>query len=375
MTSSPRRFVGRLLSALRSARAEHSNESHHVMSLRGEVRKLRALLGRHEADERHSRERARRFRALAVDTQHLKSVLPLRAVALRDAQDDVTATRETDFSVHANGYAGAKRAWLEGGTRAGLRTAESDGLRWSIPADAGDDRSLSRRIERGWLPFHDIAVVRSCAVGGVMLDIGANVGTTCIPRVVLGDFDVVYAAEPEPENYACLVGNVLDNGLAGRVLPERIAIGNTDGMASLSRTDTIGGHHLVKEPTNRHQSLVAVPCITIDRWLERLGVAPAAVTFVKVDTQGWDLEVLKGASTVLAQKHVVWQLEITRMVKRSGETLEKFAELLRDNFTFAKTLGGDSGPIRPIAEVLDRIERLGDEDSFVNLLLLNRAEA
>jgi FkbM family methyltransferase len=375
MTSSSRRLVGRLLSAFRSLRVEQPDETTHLMTLRGEVRTLRARLGRHEAAERHSRQRVRRFRALAVDTQHLKSVLPLRAAAVRDAPDERTAAREADFVTRVKDYDEARRAWTQGERPPAVRAVESDGLRWSIPADLGGDGSLSRRIERGWLPFHDIAVVRSCAVGGVMLDIGANVGTTCIPRVVLGDFDVVYAAEPEAENYACLVGNVLDNGLAGRVLPERIAIGNQDGVASLARTGNIGGHHLVKEPRSEHGQLVPVPCVTIDRWLQRLGVAPAAVTFVKVDTQGWDLEVLKGASTLLALKHVVWQLEITRMVKRSGETLERFAELLREHFTFAKPLGGHSEAVRPIADVLERLERIVEEDSFVNLLLLNRAEA
>lgn len=343
------------------------------MTLRGEVRKLRDRVNRYKADERHARERNKRLRSLVVDSQHLRSVLPLRAAAIRDANDEASATREADFLAHATEYAAAKQTWANGDRPAGVRAMMSNGLQWSIPADHGDEHSLSGRVERGWLPFHDIAIVRACAVGGVMLDVGANIGTTCIPRVVLGDFDCVYAAEPESENYACLVGNVIDNGVVGRVLPQRVAITSWTGAATLERTDRIGGHHLVAEPRRAQGPVSEVPCFTIDSWLEHLRVSPAAVTFVKVDTQGWDVEVLKGGASLLAHKHVVWQLEITRLLKRSGATLEKFAELLLQHFTHAKKLGESSAAVRPIVEVLSELQQLLDENAFINLLLLNRA--
>ena len=109
----------------------------------------------------------------------------------------------------------------------------------SLPADNSDAGSLAHRIiEQGWLPLDDLATIRQFVVGGIMLDVGANVGTTSIPRVVLGDFPLVYAAEPNTENFECLVGNVLDNQLAGRVLPDRIAISSTTGTARLRRCES-----------------------------------------------------------------------------------------------------------------------------------------
>jgi FkbM family methyltransferase len=374
MTTSARRLVGRLLSALQTSLADDPHAVTEETALRGELRELRARVDEYEAGERTARDRARRLKSTAVDDQHLKLVLPLRAAALRDADDELSRTREAQFVEYANDYAAMKHAWTEG-VRPHHVQATSDGLQWSIPSDHGDEHSLSRRIERGWLPLNDIATVRACAVGGVMLDVGANIGTTCIPRVVLGDFDCVYAAEPEPDNYACLVGNVLDNGLTGRVMPERVAIGSSNGTASLELMSRIGAHHLVAEPDLARGPLVEVPCFTIDSWLERLGVSPTAVSFVKVDTQGWDIEVLKGATALLEHKHVVWQLEITRLVKRSGETIQKFAELLNARFTHAKTLGGHSVVVKPLADVLNRLDRMVEDENFVNLLLLNRAEA
>jgi FkbM family methyltransferase len=373
MTSSSRRFASKVLHALRLLFSDDPDEIKTLPALRAEVRKLRARVDRFKADSGFARERTKKLRSVAVDSHHLKSVLPLRAAALRDAMDDAAEGREAFSLSRLESYEDAKRAWTAGERPAGIRTATTAGLQWSIPADRGDDHSLSRRIERGWLPFHDIATVRACAVGGVMLDIGANIGTTCIPRVVLGDFDRVYAAEPELENYACLVGNVIDNGLTGRILPDRVAITSWDGAAALQKTDRIGGHRLIAEPGSEER-LIEVPCFTIDRWLDRLGVAPSEVTFVKVDTQGWDVEVLKGATSLLAQKHIVWQIEITRMVKRSGATIKEFIDLVSGYFTHAKRLGGEgASDVRPIVELLEELDGSIEENNFTNMLLLNRA--
>src|SRR5688572_5971189 len=165
--TSPRRLIDRVFTSVFDFTA-----------LREEVRRLRGRLEQSEADSRGARERTRKLRSVAVDAHHLKSVLPLRAAALRGAGDATACQREADLLARTEAYGAAKRAWEAGERPAGVRHAVSAGLEWSIPDDHGDEHSLSRRIERGWLPLHDIAAVRGCAVGGIMLDIGANIGTT-----------------------------------------------------------------------------------------------------------------------------------------------------------------------------------------------------
>src|SRR6186713_2719164 len=114
-----------------------------------------------------------------------------------------------------------------------------------------------------------------------MLDVGANIGTVAIPRMVLGDFERVYAAEPDEANYRCLVGNILSNHLAGLVIPDRVALSNTPGSAHLRKAAGMGGHHLMAKP-GKHESEV-VTIVSMDGWLERLKVDPGKVRFVKVD--------------------------------------------------------------------------------------------
>jgi hypothetical protein len=73
--------------------------------------------------------------------------------------------------------------------------------RWWVPADLRQpDGFADRIVRRGWLRWDEILWARDRAHGTVMIDIGANIGTTSIPRVLLRDFEYIYAAEPESKN-------------------------------------------------------------------------------------------------------------------------------------------------------------------------------
>src|SRR5207237_8682550 len=115
----------------------------------------------------------------------------------------------------------------------------------------------------------EILETRELAVGRVMIDIGANVGTTSIPRALLGDFTCVYALEPDPANYACLVRNTVFNGVRGLVLPDRVAIGDSHGELTLRRVKS-GTHHLVTRASAvREDGRVAAPCLALGTGGER----------------------------------------------------------------------------------------------------------
>ena len=257
-----------------------------------------------------------------------------------------------------------------------VRQVDTAGIHWSVPVDGGGPGSLSHRIvEEGWLPLEDIARVRDVASGAVMLDIGANIGTTAIPRALLGDFECVYAAEPNQGNYRCLVSNVIANHLAGRVLPDRVAISSSNGVARLRLTKGIGNHHLLADNAPQRDA-EEVACLTLDAWLTRLRVAPGAVRFVKVDTQGWDVHVLKGASALLQCRDVVWQIEVSAsMMKEAGSAVAELVALVQAHFTHVRQLGSRTAPpSSPSSSLNDMLAATArDRGGFTNLLLFNLA--
>jgi FkbM family methyltransferase len=367
----------RLQSMERQLRAEIDAE--HAARVESDER-LRALGERLTATEQELVESLAALRRLkTIHDSHegrVLSQLRLGAEAARQPVAADAAAREALLRDRSSAYAEVATAWQGGHRPAGVRRTSIAGLCWSVPLDGGEQGSLARRIiDQGWLPLDDLAGIRQFAVGGVMLDIGANIGTTSIPRAVLRDFATVYAAEPNTENYECLVGNVLDNHLAGRVLPDRVAISSSSGTMRLKRSKKIGGHQLVGSDKPDPAEFEEVPCFTIDAWIDRLSIPARDVRFVKVDTQGWDLHVLQGATQLLERRDVTWQIEVSPgLMKGAGSTIAELCALAAAHFTHVKELRGYSGGgARPAAQLQAMIEALPENRRFANLLLFNMA--
>jgi len=316
----------------------------------------------------------RRQRTLAAqpDEAVLEQVLPLRHKAMLAANHDGRAARESEFAGRSASY---RQALAD--PQAGLPTSAERvviaGLTWWLPAQTGEPEGIAQRLAgKRRLPLREILETRELAVGRVMIDIGANVGTTSIPRALLGDFTCVYAIEPDPANYACLVWNIVSNGVRGLVLPDRTAIGDTNGEMTL-RSMKSGTHHLVTRATDvSERERVTVPCLTLDAWVERMGIDLADVAFVKSDTQGWDARVLAGASRVLTQKHIAWQIEVSpKMLERSGRSMDEVYGLVERHFTHFIDLRAESGAhVRPTSELQEGLAYVGTADRpYTNVLL------
>lgn len=248
------------------------------------------------------------------------------------------------------------------------------GISWWIPRDERRPGGLaSRMIRDQWLPMREILNTRRFVVGGVMLDIGANIGTTSIPRVILGDVERVYAAEPDPVNFACLVQNVAANQLAGFVLPDRVAISDRDGEALLDRASQIGNHRLLRDAEGSRNAL-AVACRTLDSWVDAMNIELERISFIKSDTQGWDGRVLAGAERVLSHPHIVWEIEFSPMLlTKAGDRAVDLLRRLSPRFSHFVDLRGAPSRVRQIAELNDAMAALGTlgHPRYTNLLLFN----
>jgi FkbM family methyltransferase len=357
--------IARALDRLRRARARihdlRAARAGHADRLAAVTATLRALGAKTD----------RLTRVLDGPLPHLRSRLAVRARLLREARHGSAsaAGRAADLDRE---FAAACARWTAGDRPEAARQVSMAGLSFAVPADTGDPGSLSGRILGGWLPLQDLARVRPYIVGGVMLDIGANVGTTCIPRVVLGDFSTAYAAEPDEANYRCLVGNIVDNGLTSCVIADRAAIADTDGTARLRRSGRMGAHRLVAPGSD--DAAAEVRCFRVDTWITRLGVAPADVAFVKVDVEGWDVHVLEGASGLLDRRQAVWQIEVSpRLMALAGSTPGELIAIATSRFTHVQVLESFAPPA-PSSSLPDLLASMPDEHAKVNLLLWNVSE-
>ncbi|MBI2185751.1 MAG: hypothetical protein HYU37_01365 [Acidobacteria bacterium] len=297
-------------------------------------------------------------RAMAERRLKLEQLGIAIKVAKRRGVSPAASDRAAQLASISRDYATAVARWRSGEMTEGIHRVALGHLAWSVPVGTSD--ALGRRIlDRGQLALDSLAVVRQFAVGGVMLDIGAGIGAASIPRVMLGDFTEAYAAEPDSDNFFCLVGNTLENLVEGRVLPHRIAIAGTAGTVSVRRC--------------RDREVEHVPALTLDEWVRQLGLTSYDVRFVRVAMRDWNLGILEGAAVLLKRRQIVWQIEMDRSLLQSGTTgLEGFCRRVEAHFTHVKELGRYWTPQwRQSSEVTVVLETLAGTRRAVNLLLFN----
>jgi FkbM family methyltransferase len=244
---------------------------------------------------------------------------------------------------------------------------------WWIPRDARTTGTLSDRVFRGELPIGDVLQTRPFIRRGAMIDIGANIGTTSITRLLLGHVDYVYAIEPDPANYACLVRSAFDNGLDHRLSADNIALADHDGDATLMRADAIGRHRLRQGDGRLRGPAVKVRTMTLDNWARWRGCDRSSVTYIKCDTQGWEDHILRGAPEWLSYTHIAWELELCpRLLEKAGSSLAGVCRRLQDQFAWFVELRAERwNPRRqPTTVLLPTVERaLAKPRNYTNVIV------
>jgi FkbM family methyltransferase len=323
------------------------------------------------------RDRLDRLHRSVLEKGVLRDLLPLRAGTLvgRSALPD-SRERERRFAAASSAYAAAlenQGTWADH-----IRRITLDGLTWSVPLVQPDDAmQVERAIGHQDFPYRVITQTREVAIGGIMIDIGANVGRMSIPRVILGDVATAYCAEPDPLNYACLSRNVLDNNLRGLVLPDCVAIGAHTGTVRFERSKTAGGHRVIDAGRVTDRETIEVAMMSLDAWIERFAIDLDQVNFVKVDVQGSEVHVLRGASGVLARRHIAWQMEVDPAWLRSAHSsLGELIDMLQRSFTHFVDLNRSAAGkrVRPIAELRDALGYIaGPREGRTDILVYNLA--
>jgi FkbM family methyltransferase len=133
--------------------------------------------------------------------------------------------------------------------------------------------------------------------GGIVLDIGANLGTYTIPLAARNPHLEIISFEPQQAIYYQLCGNIALNSLEN-VTAYNIAVGDKEetielAMPDYTKEDNIGGFSLdpfVKSKTPTTVGKVRpVDVITID------SMNLDFVQMIKIDVEGLEINVLKGA--------------------------------------------------------------------------------
>lgn len=180
------------------------------------------------------------------------------------------------------------------------------------------------------------------------LDVGANVGNHAL--FFAEYFKVVHAFEPNPR-----VARLLDLNaqLANNVCVHELACGDEEGQAGFSVpfARNLGGGRIVQSAGGLvGEGLLEVPIRRLD---DLFGGTSSPVRLIKIDVEGLELAVLRGASSLIARDRPIVLFEQARSEFRGGvsEVTEFLASL---NYRFVVPVANYGFGVSAPARVLQR---------------------
>jgi FkbM family methyltransferase len=156
------------------------------------------------------------------------------------------------------------------------------------------------------------AVVRE---GDCVIDVGANYGyTSTIFARACGSTGKVISIEAAPHTAKNLRRQIAAAGFGERVLIVNRAVGDREGLARMrasfkARQDcqyVISEGESIKDEREYLSEEIVVPIDTLDRIVESSGVK--APVLMKIDVEGFESSVLKGAKNILDARSPPWLL-------------------------------------------------------------------
>lgn len=161
--------------------------------------------------------------------------------------------------------------------------------------------------------------------GMTALDVGANLGlyTVLLSRLV-GTSGRVIAFEPDPHHFALLLKNCALNACAN-VEAHNLALGSDKKRLLLHKEILNSGNNFLGAGSRHSRSELEVDVVSIDGFLPAL-----RPDLVKIDVQGWEVEVLRGMRRMLTNApHIALYLEFWPMgLRRAGSSPDELLDLL-----------------------------------------------
>jgi FkbM family methyltransferase len=187
-----------------------------------------------------------------------------------------------------------------------------------------ESAAMVQRAMSAYEPAKHALIRRHLRPGMTFIDVGANKGDfTLLAARLAGNSGTVISIEPAPENHSILQRSIELNDYTNiRVL--QVALSDRDGTANLQIGSTSGSHTL--SPEFNGLRTVAVPTRTLDGVVaeQQLG----SVDMIKIDVQGLELAVLRGAAqTLRANPGIILLLDLPKQSEKRraiGEYLAPF---------------------------------------------------
>jgi FkbM family methyltransferase len=209
--------------------------------------------------------------------------------------------------------AGAKKTVMRGGLVFELRL--NDYMDWLLYFYSDADSSAP--------------VLEYIKEDNIVLDIGGNIGQTALFMAKrTGANGRVVSFEPFPETYNRFLTNLRLNPGIQNITVENIALGNSHEKLKMSAENTgNSGQNRILNGGGPSNALIGVEVIPLSYYLKTKPLAK--IDLIKIDVEGFEYKVLKGAVEVIKQYKPLLYIELSdRNLNQQGSGANQVVELL-----------------------------------------------
>ena len=202
--------------------------------------------------------------------------------------------------------------------------------------------------------------------GTVAVDVGANIGYfTTVMAEAVGQTGAVLAFEPEEVNMRLLRAAIRRAGLSNTVLVPA-ALGERNGRVALFLNLYNPADHRIYR-FNGQAHVREVEMMTLDHYLD-MQRETRPVSFIKIDVQGAELQVLRGIQGTLARyPKVHLLLEFDPAMLRAGGTDTREVAAFLCEMGFTPFLLGRSKTIQPSS--WEAVEARAKTEGYIDVVL------
>ena len=195
----------------------------------------------------------------------------------------------------------------------------------------------------------------------VAIDVGANVGfwSTQLAQMIRAAEPRIYAFEPVPATYCRLARSIELLDLPSMIQPVAAAVSDSEAIVTLSVNPRASGFAQVGSGnlnTRAGDRFAYAASVTLDRFVDSIGKAPS---LVKIDVEGSEIAVLKGAARTLSgasRPAVSFELNPITLAESRGDRAS-IGALLRDyDFHYIDDFEGQRRPFASPVEDLAAIQ-------------------
>ncbi len=206
-----------------------------------------------------------------------------------------------------------------------FRLAVRDGVTYRLDLSNVIDHSLYF-FRRYFTPLQLFQLLKNDTV---TIDIGANIGTVALRAAAISSKGYVYAFEPDTDNYNSLQYNVKLNQFEN-IIPIKKALGDLAQESKLFKVNRFNtGMNRILPANDSFTDFETIEVSTLDEEVNRLKID--RIDLIKIDVEGYELNVLKGARAVLERFHPLIVVEIIEVnLKNNGQTSAEVIGFLKE---------------------------------------------